>query len=337
MPILTRQQIIELLQEKDQQIIMDLYRWADQIRREQVGQNVHLRGLIEFSNFCRKDCLYCGLRRSNRQLTRYGMCLSEILEAVRQADSLGFKTVVLQSGEGSYYSIESLCTLVRRIKEEIGLAVTLSIGERVREDYARLKEAGADRYLMRFETSDPVLFARLKPDSSYKNRFHCLQDLRELGYQVGSGNLVGLPGQSLESLAEDILMFKELELDMVGLGPYISNPDTPLQGSANGTLDMVLRVTALARIVTENAHIPATTATGTVDTTGRQQALQCGANVIMPNLTPADYRKHYQLYPDKICMNEDPVQCRTCVAGMIAGLGRTIASDGGDSLKTRHY
>ncbi len=336
MPILTRQQIIELLQEKNPRIIADLYCWADRIRQEQVGSHVHLRGLIEFSNFCRKDCLYCGLRRSNQRLTRYSMRLSEILEAARQAKFMGFKTVVLQSGEGPYYSTECLCSLVGRIKEELGLAVTLSIGERTREDYARLKEAGADRYLMRFETSDPFLFARLKPDSTYKNRFRCLQDLRELGYQVGSGNLVGLPGQTLESLADDILTFKELELDMVGLGPYICNPDTPLQGSANGTLEMVLRVTALTRIITENTHIPATTATGTVDETGRQQALQCGANVIMPNLTPTDYRKYYSLYPDKICLNDDPGQCRTCVATMIAGLGRTVAQDAGDSLKRTH-
>ncbi|OPY13423.1 MAG: Biotin synthase [Syntrophus sp. PtaB.Bin001] len=333
MPNFTKRHIVELLKETNPENIAELYRQADRVRQEQVGPTVHLRGLIEFSSFCRKDCLYCGLRRSNGRLQRYRMSLEEIFAAAENARLLGFKTVVLQSGEDSHYSLDDFCSLVARIKKELRVAVTLCIGERTREEYARLKEAGADRYLIRFETSDPDLFARMKPDSTYENRFRCLQDLRELGYQVGSGNLVGLPGQSLESLADDILKFRELELDMVGLGPFICNPDTPLYGFANSTLDMVLRMTALTRIVTENAHIPATTATGTLDETGRQQALSCGANVIMPNLTPPEYRKLYQLYPDKICLNEDPGQCKTCVTGMIAGLGRTVALDRGDSLR----
>jgi len=243
------------------------------------------------------------------------------------------QTIVLQSGEDLDYTIGELCALVRVIKFDMGFAVTLSLGERTFEDYKRLRDAGADRYLLRFETTDPLLFRTLKPDSVYEKRLQCLNWLAKLGYQVGSGNMVGLPGQSMESLADDILKFKELDLDMVGLGPYICHPNTPLQGSESGTIDMVLRVTALARIVTQNAHMPATTATGTIDLEGRQKALQCGANVLMPNLTPRKYREHYLIYPDKICIDEEPHKCRFCVEAMVNGLGRTISRDAGHSLK----
>ena len=331
---LTKRQIIDVLKEKDEAVIEDLFRHADLVRKEYVGDAVHLRGLIEFSNYCRRDCLYCGLRRSNKNVVRYRMTNLEIFAAVFEAKALGFQTVVLQSGEDPAYTIENLCEIVRRIKTNFDFAVTLSLGERTYEDYKRLKEAGADRYLLRFETTDPLLFRALKPDSFYEKRFQCLDWLETLGYQVGSGNMVGLPGQSLESLADDILKFKELNLDMVGLGPYICNPDTPLQGSANGTIDMVLRVTALTRIVTQNAHMPATTATGTLDPEGRQKALQCGANVLMPNLTPREYRGHYLIYPDKICIDEEPHKCRFCVEAMVIGLGRTVSRNAGHSLKS---
>jgi biotin synthase len=328
---LTKRQIIDLLKEKDEAVTENLLRYADRVRKEYVGDAVHLRALVEFSNYCRRDCLYSGLRRSNSKVVRYRMTIMEIIAAVAEAKDLGFKTVVLQSGEDPAYTIEDICALVRRIKSEFGFAVTLCIGERTYEDYERLKEAGVDRYLLRFETTDPLLFRKLKPDSLYVKRYQCLDWLKELGYQVGSGNMVGLPGQSLESLADDILKFKEL--DMVGLGPFISHPDTPLQGSANGTIDMVLRVTALTRIVTKNAHMPATTAIGTIDPEGRQKALRCGANVLMPNLTPRKYRKHYLIYPGKICIDEDPRKCRFCVESMITGSGKTVSRDAGHSLK----
>lgn len=331
--MLTKKQIIHLLKEKDESVVRNLFEEADRIRREFAGDAVHLRGLIEFSNYCRRDCLYCGLRRSNRKAVRYRMTTAEILAAAVQAGKMGFKTLVLQSGEDPAYSMEGLCGLVRNIKESTGTAVTLSIGERSYDDYTKLREAGADRYLLRFETSDPLLFKTLKPDAVYEQRFQCLQWLAELGYQVGSGNMVGLPGQSVESLADDILKFREMELDMVGLGPYISHPDTPLSDSADGTLDRVLRVTALTRIVTQDAHLPATTATGTIDPQGRQKALQCGANVLMPNVTPLRYREHYRIYPGKICIGEDPHTCRSCAESMVARLGRTVSHGAGHSLK----
>ncbi len=331
--MLTKQEIVDLLTDKDETVVKNLFDRADRIRREFVGDAIHLRGLIEFSNYCRRDCLYCGLRKSNKEVVRYRMTIEEIFAAAVKAGNLDFRTIVLQSGEDRYYAVEDLCRLVQRIKSSLGIAVTLSIGERAYEDYKKLKDAGADRYLLRFETSDPLLFGKLKPDSVYEKRFRCIQWLTELGYQVGSGSMIGLPGQSVESLADDILKFKELELDMVGIGPYIAHPGTPLCGSADGTIDMVLRVTALTRIITKNTHMPATTATGTIDPGGRQKALRCGCNVLMPNLTPSTYRKHYLIYPGKICIGEDPTTCRFCVGNMIAGLGRTASAGPGHSLK----
>lgn len=332
----TKTEIVELLKEKDEAVVRDLFRHADEVRREFAGDAVHLRGLIEFSNHCRRDCLYCGLRRSNDNTVRYRMEIPEIFAQAIEAKNLGFRTVVLQSGEDPHYTAKDLAPLLRDIKEGLGIVVTLSIGERTYAEYKMLKEAGADRYLLRFETTDPILFRALKPDSLYEKRFRCLDWMRELGYQVGSGIMVGLPGQTLESLADDILKFKELDLDMIGLGPYISHPDTPMAGSPNGTMDLVLKVTAITRIVTRNAHMPATTAAGTLDAEGRQKMLQCGANVLMPNLTPRQYREHYLIYPDKICIGEEPDACRSCVEGMAAALGRTISTDAGHSLKMAH-
>lgn len=331
---LSKHQIIELLNETDESVIQGLFEEADHTRREFMTDNVHLRALIEFSNHCRRDCLYCGLRRSNRHAIRYRMTTDEILATVFEAADLGLYTVVLQSGEDSGYKVRDLCRVISEIKSRSGMAVTLSIGERSYDDYRMLREAGADRYLLRFETSAPHLFKVLKPDSVYEDRFRCLRQLSELGYQVGSGNMVGLPGQSAESLADDILLLKTLNLDMVGLGPYIPHPETPLRGSSGGTIDKVLRVTALARIVTQNAHMPATTATGTIDPEGRQKALRCGANVLMPNFTPLKYRRHYLIYPGKICIDEEPDTCRFCVEGMVNSLGRQVANDAGHGLKS---
>lgn len=329
----SKEELIAWLDEQNPGKISRLYEEANRIRKEFMGDEVHIRGIIEFSNYCRRDCLYCGLRRSNDRLFRYRMNLEAIFQAARGARRLDFKTVVLQSGEDPFYSAKDLCALLKRIKKELNLAITLCVGERAFEEYRMFKEAGADRYLLKFETSHQALFKRLKPDSSYEERFRCLAWLKELGYQVGSGNMVGLPGQTSESLAEDILLFNQLDLDMIGIGPFIPDPNTPLAKSAAGDLDRTLKVVALTRMVTRNAHLPATTAVGTIHPIGRQKALQCGANVIMPNATPKEFRKHYQIYPNKICINESPSNCRFCVEGMVASLGRKIGSGFGDTLK----
>jgi len=226
-----------------------------------------------------------------------------------------------------------LCKIVSEIKNKTGLAVTLSVGEKPYADYPELKNAGADRYLLRFETSDKKLFEKMKPGSSYSRRFECLDVLKKIGFQTGSGILIGLPGQTLESIADDIMLFKKMKLDMVGVGPFIAHPDTPLAGYPSGSMDLTLRVVALARIATRVAHIPATTAMGTLDPFGRQKALMCGANVLMPNVGPVKYRKKYMLYPGKICVGESPSDCRGCMENMIKSLGRKKSAGFGHSLR----
>ena len=311
-----------------------LFALADQVRREYVGEDVHLRGLIEFSNHCRRRCYYCGIRAGNAKVRRYRLTPDQILYGARSAVSLNYKTIVMQSGEDPAWGPKELAAIVEKVKKETALAITLSVGEHSKEDYRTLRAAGADRFLLRFETSDRRLFSMLKPDSNYDQRFRCLAWLKAAGFQVGSGVMAGLPGQTSESMADDILLFKQLELDMVGIGPFIANPDTPLGGAPGGTLDTALRMVALTRIVTKNTHIPATTAMGTIDAQGRQKALKCGANVLMPNISPTEYRTDYSLYPGKICVNEQPEQCGACVDAMLAGLGRKRAEGFGHSLKT---
>lgn len=324
-----KKEIISWLHESSSGTLSRLFREADICRHRYVGDFVHVRGVIEFSNYCSKNCLYCGLRRSNSRVHRYRLSLPEIYACAEQAKKLRIPTVVLQSGEDPGYSIKDLCLLVAKIKKR-GLTVTVSIGERSFFDYRQLKEAGADRYLLRFETSNALLYRRLKPDSSLKKRITCIMDLRKLGYETGSGSMVGLPGQSIRSLASDIFLFAELGLDMIGVGPFIPHPDTPLAKAGKGSSEMVLKAVALTRLVTKDTNIPATTALGTIDTQGRQKALCCGANVIMPNLTPREYRVLYQIYPDKICISEDSLKCRQCVEAMVTGVGRKIARGPGN-------
>ncbi|HNV86286.1 MAG TPA: [FeFe] hydrogenase H-cluster radical SAM maturase HydE [Candidatus Omnitrophota bacterium] len=310
-----------------------LYQRADAVRKEFCGDAIHKRAIIEFSNCCERDCHYCGIRRGNFGLTRYRMEDSQIFAAAQAAAALGYRTLVLQSGEDRYDATDRICFLIRNIKKMTNCAITLCVGERTGEEYRAMREAGADRYLLKFETSDRDLFRALRPGSSYDERINCLRRLRELDYQVGSGCMVGLPGQTPETLADDILLMKEFDFDMIGIGPFIPHPDTPLQNSSGGSLEMTLRMIALARIVTRNAHLPATTAIGSIHPQGRQMALRCGANVIMPNFTPQEFRAHYQIYPNKICINDRPADCAVCVDGMIRSLGRTVATDPGHSLK----
>ncbi len=311
-----------------------LWKLADQIRAESVGPEVYLRGLIEFSNHCLRDCLYCGLRKSNSSLERYRLSVSEVVECARQAKELGYGTVVLQSGEDDSFALDDLVALISKIKKEIGVAITLSIGEKSYEDYRILKEAGTDRYLLKFETSNRKLFHFLKPDGNFDNRIQCLDWLRELGYQVGSGCMVGLPGQTIEDLAQDLLFIQKMDFDMVGVGPFLPNPKTPLANSPVSNSELTLRMVALARILTKKAHLPATTALGTLDALGRQKALQRGANILMPNLTPKKFRPLYEIYPNKICIGESASDCGNCVEGMILSLGREVGSGPGHSFKS---
>lgn len=323
---LTKSEIItllsnELCQEK-------LVAAADRVRAAFVGNDIHLRGLIEFSNICKQNCLYCGLRRENKKVERYRLSAEEILDFAKKAKDYGYKTVVMQSGEDMDFIVEKLTDILRQVKA-LGLAITLSIGEKTREEYAAYKEAGADRYLLRIETTDKALYEELNPGMSFENRVRCLQDLKELGYEVGTGCLIGLPNQTVESLADDILFFKSIDADMIGIGPFIPNGDTPLKDAEGGTFPMSLRFIAILRLLMPDINIPATTAMETLDKNARVIALQAGANVVMPNVTEGDYRRKYALYPGKICINDTPAKCWGCIGGKIAGIGRKISQGQG--------
>lgn len=323
---LDKNEIIRRL--KDEAGQKALLKEADDVRRKNVGDAVHLRGLIEFSNICHNNCLYCGIRRDNKCLSRYRMNEEELIETARRGADLGFKTIVMQSGEDMYYSAERMCRIVEAIKK-FDVAVTLSMGERTYEEYKAFKEAGADRYLMRIETTDKDLYHKLDPEMSWQHRYECLQMLKELGYELGSGSMVGLPGQSVESIADDLLFMQELEVDMAGIGPFIPHQQTPLKDAAGGTLDLALRTMALMRIMLPDINIPATTAMESLHPQGRIKALQGGANVVMPNITEGEYRKLYELYPGKICVNDTPAHCRSCIGLKIMSIGRTIGQDYG--------
>lgn len=316
----------ELIQILSVESINDfLFKTADEVREKYVGNEVHLRGLIEFSNICKCNCKYCGLRKDNSELERYRLSIEEAYDFAKKAKEYGYKTVVLQSGEDSYYSVERLVKLLQDIKK-LDLAITLSIGERTFEEYKAFKEAGADRYLIRIETTDKELYKKMHPNMSFENRVRCLKDLKALGYEVGTGCLVGLPEQTIDSLANDILFFKEIDADMIGIGPFIPNQNTPLKDAKGGTFEMALKVMALTRILLPTINIPATTAMETLNPNGRLIALQSGANVVMPNVTEGDYRRKYEIYPGKICVGDTPAQCRGCISGKIQSIGRTVST-----------
>lgn len=325
--MLTKQEIINYLSTDDK----ELFTKADAIRKQYVGDEVHLRGLIEFSNICKRTCFYCGLRNENHNLTRYRLSEDEIIKFAKHGAELGLKTVVLQSGEDSYFSIDKLCKIVKAIKK-FDVAITLSVGEKTYKEYKALKDAGADRYLLRIETTDENLYKKLHPNMSFKNRIECLYNIKELGYEIGTGCLVGLPNQTIESLANDILFFKELDADMVGIGPFIPHPDTPLGEcnlDLNKNFDLSLKVMALTRILLKDINIPATTAMETINPNGRIIALKSGANVVMPNITQGEYRKQYIIYPNKICTDESPDKCSVCIRSKIEAIGRSISTGKG--------
>jgi biotin synthase len=299
---------------------------------------VHLRGLIEISNHCVRQCMYCGLRKGNRTLPRYRMTLGEIFECARLAERLGYGTVVMQAGEDDALTADWIAQIVRRIKLETSLAVTLSLGERTPREFQIWRAVGANRYLLRFETSDEKLFRAIHPPqhSGGASRRKLLRELKALGYEAGGGIMIGIPGQSFDSVANDVLAFRALDLDMIGIGPYIPHPLTPL-GSGKlrpfiaateqvpNSEEMVLKAVALARIVCPTANIPSTTALATIDKTdGRKLGLMVGANVVMPNLTPEKYRSLYEIYPAKACVNETASACNQCLRGQLNALGRFV-------------
>jgi len=323
---LTKKEIVKLLAYNE--INQEIFQAADRVREKYVGNEVHLRGLIEFSNICSKNCFYCGLRRDNKNIKRYKLEPEIIIDFAGKAASYGYKTFVMQSGEGNIYPLDEMLYIISEIKK-FDVAITLSIGEKTEEEYKAYKNAGANRFLLRIETTDKELYKKFHPDMNYENRINCLKTIKKLGYETGTGCLIGLPGQTLESLADDILFFKELGADMVGVGPFIPNEDTPLSNAKTEEFELAVKVMALTRLLLPDINIPATTAMETLNPQGRLIALQSGANVVMPNVTEGEYRALYKLYPGKICINDTPAHCRGCITGKIQSIGRTVSKEYG--------
>ena len=314
----------------------DLFAAADRVRHEKVGDEIYLRGIIEFSNYCDRNCLYCGLRRGNSNLIRYRMTEDEILTTAKQIKNTGVPTVVLQSGEDSFYSQDIICHLIERIRNETDLIITLSIGERALTDYKAFQQAGANRYLLKHETASRDLYKYLRPGCDWENRLQCLRRLKELGFETGTGNMVGLPGQTPEILADDLLVMKLLDADMLVIGPFIAHPDTPLDGIENDDLELTLRVLAIARLTTRNTNIPATTALATLHPQGRLLALQAGANVVMPDFTPAIYKTLYDIYPGR----KDVGDAREIISLLkkdFQSIGRTLLYSVGNRPNQHNY
>jgi biotin synthase len=343
-----RDTILRWLKEDDETHLDELWREADRVRRDQVGDEVHLRGLVEFSNFCRRSCGYCGIRADNTKIKRYRMNGDEILACTHQAVELGYGTVVLQSGEDPAMTADWLTEVIRRIKSETPLAVTLSVGEYDEATLEKWREAGADRYLMRFETSNRELFEKIHPSLPGKrsDRLAILRMIKKLGYETGSGVMIGIPGQRWDDLVRDLELFRELDLDMIGVGPYIAHPDTPIGKNAGDLLAppdqqvpntelMTYKVVALARILCPKTNIPSTTALATLNDQGRELGLCRGANVIMPNLTPLKYRACYEIYPAKACLQERPGDFHLALKNRIETIGRRVGMGRGDSLNKR--
>lgn len=327
-------EIVALLSRQGESL-PELYAAADAVRARSVGDEVHLRGIVEFSNYCRKHCNYCGIRAGTQGVERFRLEPAEIVELAFRARALGYGTIVLQSGEDAWYTCERLCELLRAIKADgPELGITLSIGERPAAEYLALHEAGCDRFLMRFETSDRELFLRLHPDDDFDYRLQCLRDIRAAGIQTGSGFMIGLPGMTLDGIAKDILFATELDLDMIGCGPFIPSPVTPLKGAhLLADREVYYKTIAILRLLNPYAHIPATTAFDAIFKDGRNNCLKRGANVFMPSITPVAHRRAYLLYPNKPCVDEDSSQCALCTSGRILGMGRKIAKGPGHSQR----
>jgi len=325
----------QVLSLEDQSDLNKLFSFADNVRKEFCGDGIFLRGIIEFSSFCDKECFYCGLNKNNHKLNRYRMNQEELFKSIEYLVASNIKTVVLQSGEDPALDVLWLAELIRKIKLRFDLAITLSVGEKSIDDYRLWRQAGADRYLLKLETSDENLYVKMHPQMSFTQRLDCLDNLTKLGYQVGSGNIIGFPGQNLKTIAQDILFFKQGHFDMIGIGPFIPHPDTQFAASAGGQALLTLKTIALTRIVTKNTHIPATTALGSLDQDYRWEGLKCGANILMPNFTPQPYRALYQIYPGKKCVDEPVGACNFCMDGAAKNIGRFIDYARGDSLKLK--
>ncbi len=329
---LSLEQWEELIQGQNEELMEYAAKRANAIREEIYGRAIYVRGLIEFTNHCKNNCLYCGIRRDNTCASRYRLQDEEILECCRRGYELGFRTFVLQGGEDAYYSDEKMEVLVSNIKKEFPqCAITLSIGERSKESYKRLFDAGAERFLLRHETADRNHYEALHPkEMSFENRRECLYNLKEIGYQVGCGFMVGSPGQTAKSLAKDMKFIEELSPQMVGIGPFVPHHETPFRNQQRGAVGQTLYLLSLLRLLKPDLLIPATTSLGTIDPLGREKGIQAGANVVMPNLSPTTVRKKYELYDNKICTGDEAAECKECLNKRMKSIGYEIVVDRGD-------
>ena len=332
----TDAQILNLITTEDPAETEELFAAAREVREAHYGSDVYFRGLIEFTNYCKNDCYYCGIRRSNANVERYRLSLEDILDCCRMGDGLGYKTYVLQGGEDPWFTDERITEIVSAIRGEFpGHAITLSVGERSRKSYEAFFAAGANRYLLRHETANEAHYAALHPAAmSLRARKQCLWELKSIGYQVGAGFMVGTPFQKPENLLEDLRFLQELQPDMVGIGPFIPQKDTPFGECPGGSLEQTLRMVALTRLLLPAALVPATTALGTLNPLGREKGLLAGANVVMPNLSPKSVRKLYALYDNKICTGDEAAECRFCLEGRIRSSGFVPNMCRGDAPRT---
>ena len=329
---LSEEEYIRLIDERTPESAALLAEKAVAVRKSIYGNAVFTRGLIEISNICKNDCLYCGIRRSNRNCERYRLSPDEIVSCAEEGYSLGFRTIVLQGGEDGYYTDNVLCDIIRRIVSACpDTAVTVSMGERGRESFQRLYDAGASRYLLRHETADKAHYEKLHPkEMSFEYRMQCLNDLREIGYQAGCGFMVGSPYQTTAELAKDLKFIERFKPDMCGIGPFIPHHDTPFHDQPAGTLELTCFLLSVIRLIHPPVLLPATTALGTIDPLGREKGMQAGANVVMPNLSPVSHRKQYELYDNKICTGDESAQCRGCLERRMESIGYRLVTARGD-------
>ena len=329
---LSKDEFLKLLSYRDEDAMEYLQKNAKEVRQSIYSNDVYMRGLIEFTNYCKNDCLYCGIRKSNQNADRYRLSKEQILDCCKTGYQLGFRTFVLQGGEDPYYTDELICDMIRTIKKSYSdCAVTLSIGEKSRESYQAYYDAGADRYLLRHETASEEHYNKLHPaNMSLQTRKQCLFTLKEIGYQVGCGFMVGSPGQTDENMVEDLLFIKELNPHMVGIGPFIPHKDTPFSHETAGTLELTLYLLSIIRLMLPSVLLPSTTALGTISPKGREKGILAGANVVMPNLSPTDVRAKYMLYDNKICTGDEAAECRMCMQRRMESIGYSLTISRGD-------
>ena len=329
---LTDEEWEALLLTEDEEALSYLSSCARTVRESIYGKTVYIRGLIEFTNYCKNGCYYCGINCGNTNADRYRLSDEQILGCVREGYDLGFRTFVLQGGEDPYYNDDKIVDLVRAIKQmHPDCAVTLSIGEKSEESYRKYFEAGADRYLLRHETASPEHYRKLHPENlSWENRMNCLKTLRKIGYQVGCGFMVGSPYQTIGNIISDLRFIADFKPDMCGIGPFIPHKDTAFKMEPAGTLEMTLKLLSIIRLLVPDVLLPATTALGTIHPEGREKGLRSGANVVMPNLSPVMVREKYSLYDGKICLDSESAQCIQCLSARVAAAGYEIVVDRGD-------